>query len=130
MDFATFKKIQKEELKIVREAIASGKFENFHKQQTLNFNVYNGVFGSISKRKIYKSPSYNGRQGSEYYIGIIKGKLAYIRKSNHWGNFSIRNSSPENPTVEDTSYTWELEGGKKTKEGRYAHTSQIGYIFI
>lgn len=37
---------------------------------------------------IHKSPSYNRAQSSEYRLGEVAGEPAYMRKSNHWGDFT------------------------------------------
>lgn len=80
------------------------------------------------RRRIYKSPNYNGRQSSEYHIGLVNGRIAYIRTSDHWGRFSTSAYSAETNGRVYTWHTWELEGGRRRKDGEYAQTSQTGYI--
>jgi hypothetical protein len=84
----------------------------------------------ISKFKgklIHKSPSYNRQQSSEYRTGAIGDEQAYMRKSNHWGDFAtnIKESDPIARGVADitgaasdqfgrigsTGNSWVLRGG-------------------
>lgn len=61
--------------------------KNFHKNKELSFKPID--IDEIEGAKIYKSPSWNRSQSSEYYLQVQNnGDIFYIRKSNHWGKFS------------------------------------------
>lgn len=178
INYEGFRKEIKDILKIkaVNDWVA-----NVHKERNLKFTAIRGDWDLDIKNKIYKSPSY-GRQSSEYYVGIYKGKPVYVRKSNHWGIFHT-NTTTTNRTIEDVAemfdndyeyykvkdivsreklanpasltesekqalfdkfdsmgdqfgrvgfrtFDWELENGKRRKDGQYANTSQVGIIEI
>ena len=89
---------------------------------------------------VHKSPTWYGRQSSAYYVMRHEGNWVYARVSNHWGRFHT------NATCEESgcggwesdrcegghykSHNWELNGGKRRKDGGYVNTSQAGYIVI
>lgn len=108
------------------------KVANFHNQRNLRFKVIPiGRLESLDKTMIHHSPSRHGLQGSRYYIAIIDGRPAYVRVSNHWGNFATRGTWNDSISDYDlNSHNWELEGGKKDKDGYYQRVSQAGYIFL
>jgi hypothetical protein len=76
---------------------------SIHKNQNLDFtpmelshfNESNQNNLNVPGIKIHKSPSYNGRQSSEYKLIMYNGEPVYARKSNHWGYF---NTNVTNPT--------------------------------
>jgi len=95
--------------------------DTIHENKILNFTfLCKGSPNSAKTRKIYKSQTRNHRQSSEYRIGIINGKMAYIRTSNHWGAFFSNNEL----------HTWELINASRKSDGTYKANSQSGYIFI
>ncbi len=88
------------------------------------------VRGNDEKEKVRQSrPAPGFHQGSRYYVmRMPDGQLAYVRVSAQWGDL---------PAVEPTGKrkglperTWTLVGGKKTRSGAPARTSQAGYIPI
>ena len=114
---------------------------NIHQKTDITFNTMSfSDFNSIQKIKIYKSPTYNRRQSSEYYVGIFNGFIIYIRKSNHWGNFNTSkfvnigddyddyNEMPDSKKY--NYYNWVLIDGEKNINGDYKNISQIGYMYI
>ncbi len=114
---------------------------NIHQKSNLTFNkMLFSDFNNIQKMKIHKSPTYNGRQSSEYYVGIFNGFIIYIRKSNHWGNFKTSkfvninddyvdyNEIPDNKKY--NYHNWVLIDGEKNINGDYKNISQIGYMYI
>lgn len=124
------------------------KISNIHKNKNINFeNIDLSDLSKITKIKTYKSPTYNGRQSSEYYLGILPdGEAAFIRKSNHWGTFYTNIKDPidaakqmgvsvdEAKAMADNygrivskKHDWGLIGGKKSGE-KYQNISQAGYI--
>jgi sugar lactone lactonase YvrE len=84
--------------------------------------------------KIYKSPTYNMRQSSCYWVGINNGRIYYIRKSNHWGRFYVNSGAVDESCPYEcqlpVTHNWELINGKRRKDGEYTNTSQIGIIDI
>ena len=127
----------------IRKAVKTNLVKNFHETKEIKFNVISiHILYGLQKQMIYKSPTYNRQQSSSYYIGVIDGELAYIRKSNHWGKFTTNIYEWDNAVgFEGISgdfygrvgyyyYNWELKGGERTKQGVYKHTSQAGYVFI
>lgn len=118
-----------------------------HKSNALDFNAMPvDVFNDAPAINIHKSPSYGGRQSSEYKLIMVDGRPAYARKSNHWGQFST-NIKNVDEAVAKTGMTraeamalqvddpfgrvawdwknWQLRGGDSG-----AKTSQAGYIFL
>ena len=65
------------------------KIKNFHKTQDINFNkISSDDFKSLKPKKIHQSHDNFGKKGSEYFVAEKDGKLYYIRKSDHWGQFA------------------------------------------
>jgi hypothetical protein len=114
--------------------------DSIHKNTTLNFiampiSTYNNA-ASIS---IHKSPNYNRTQSSEYQLMLVDNRVAYARKSNHWGKFYKtvnQGSSDADALFADAkpdmygrvgykTLTWNLDGGNESSK-----TSQAGYIFL
>lgn len=115
-------------------------FDNAHRAEKLQFESIpvDSISDLAGATSIYKSPVYKGRQSSEYFVGIVNGEPAYIRKSNHWGPFStnIYEGSQEAikrgltndhfdqyGRVGSISHDWELIGGNAG-----AKSSQAGFI--
>jgi hypothetical protein len=105
------------------------KITHFHENKELNF-VYlmdgkpSGEFYKFYKSQNFKRCGTTNLQSSEYRIGKINGKFAYLRTSNHWGFFTTR---------EEDYYiihTWNLEGAPLTKKGEFRHVSQTGYVYL
>ena len=95
--------------------------DTIHENKKLDFIfLCEGSPSSTNTRKIHKSKTHNKRQSSEYRIGIVNGKMAFIRTSNHWGAFFSQNEL----------HTWELIGAAKKADNTYKSTSQTGYILI
>jgi hypothetical protein len=120
--------------------------DNAHKNENLTFYALppdsESLRDFVGASSIYKSPVYNNKQSSEYFVGVVNGEPAYIRKSNHWGKFhtNIKEGSEEalrrgllpdanNPDpfgrVGRKEYQWTLVGGNES-----AKNSQAGYIPI
>jgi hypothetical protein len=126
--------------------------QSFHKKENLVFESIpvSLVRGLDAKRRIHKSKSRNGGQGSDYFVAVINGRPAYVRISNHWGDFGTNvywddpearklfpNHDWENEPHGDMygrvgkrSQKWELLGGKTNKDGEPAQTSQAGVIWL
>jgi hypothetical protein len=116
---------------------------NAHKSRNLTFKSISvhHFNDKTDTYPIYKSPTYNGLQSSEYRLILVDGEPAYARKSNHWGRFStnvkVKDALAEGFTQEDIddaddfgrvgvkTYFWDLEGGDINKR-----TSQAGYILL
>lgn len=73
-----------------------GLFDNLHKSQNLEFQAM-PIQDIADAVKIYRSPKYGTKAPSEYFVGIVNGEPAYIRKSDHWGKFTtnIKAGTPE-----------------------------------
>lgn len=123
---------------------------NIHKSNDLNFRVLNSL--PEPNIKLYKSPTYNSRQSSSYYLALLNNEeVIYIRKSNHWGFFATNIYDVEEAMKEAAlskeeathyqkqdpfgrivrkTHNWNLIGGKKKSDGSFYNTSQIGYIYL
>lgn len=131
----------KEQTRLAKKAYSDNKelFDNAHRNQQLDFEVLpvDALKDLVGKTKIYKSPSY-GKQSSEYYVGMINGEPAYIRKSNHWGKFGtniyegsddalklglVNDAFDPYGRVGKKYYEWLLTGGDGS-----ARNSQAGFI--
>lgn len=109
--------------------------KSIHTERELSFipmSVKN--FNNSINYKLYKSPVYNRRQSSEYRLLLIDGKIAYARKSNHWGAFSTTVYAQTNEEMQEAdeygrlgykSFTWLLKGANND-----ARSSQAGYILL
>lgn len=138
--------------KMAKELAKTQTVQNMHKRENLDFESIDVsvIRNSSAKKLIHKSKSHNKRQSSEYYAAIIDGRPAYVRISNHWGTFftnvywndaDAKTRFPDydwenNPygdqfgRVGANQHNWELNGGKKNKDGDYASTSQAGVIWL
>ena len=88
-EFEVQKAIERINRRAIRKAVKTNLVKNFHETKEIKFNVISiHILYGLQKQMIYKSPTYNRQQSSSYYIGVIDGELAYIRKSNHWGKFT------------------------------------------
>ncbi|MCL2093797.1 MAG: hypothetical protein FWH12_06345 [Treponema sp.] len=95
--------------------------DKIHENKILTFTfLCDGGPSTASTRKIHKSQSHNRKQASEYRLGIIEGRMAFLRTSNHWGTFFSKNEM----------HVWELEGAPRKADGSYKNTSQTGFLFI
>jgi len=107
---------------------------NVHKNADLTFQSM--PISDFNGPLIYKSPSYNGRQSSEYRMVLIDGEPAYARKSDHFGKFftNVLEGSDEAKLlgltnegsdpfgrVGSKAHNWEIVGGN-------GKGSQAGYI--
>lgn len=116
------------------------KIDSIHKNKDLTFNAISiDEFNRQPFYRIYKSRTYNRRQSSEYRLLMVDGKLAYARKSNHWGKFSVNvyETDPEakklfphakpdnNGLVGWKWHNWKLVGGNESSA-----KSQAGYILL
>ena len=123
--------------KELKDLASTDKVKNFHKQRTLRFKSIPVSDIRLSKTAIpiHKSTSYNRSQGSAYFLDVIDGRPAYVRISNHWGNFSTNvyewdeegkgKEGDQFGRVGTKLHTWELVGGSNE-----AKKSQAGYIFL
>lgn len=125
------------------------QINNIHKETELDFTCIKSL--PEIKILLYKSPSYNRRQSSEYYLGLLDNECVYIRKANHWGVFytnitDLTEAVEELGLTQDDAYKkylrdpfgrigmkhhdWRLKNGKVLKQNnnQYTNTSQIGYI--
>ncbi len=75
--------------KLSREAYLMNKeiFDNAHKSANLEFQAL-PISETSDAVRIYRSPKYGNKAPSEYMVGIVDGEPAYIRKSDHWGQFT------------------------------------------
>lgn len=98
--------------------------ENVHKRKELRFTAIplNQFSGG---KPLYKSSTWNRRQSSEYRLITVGGKVAYARKSNHWGNIVVGAGHIVSEGRLYVSRLWDLEGGKNA-----ARISQAGYILL
>lgn len=118
-----------------------------HKNLNMDFN-YMGIpsFENNPAIKLHKSPTYNGRQSSEYKLLLTdEGTPAYARKANHWGPFGTnltdvneaakyygmpmeeaQKLSDRDPfgRIGKKMHNWNLLGGGNPA----AKTSQAGYV--
>jgi hypothetical protein len=97
------------------------EIKNIHKIAFLKFSRM-----SLEEFKkgdlVHRSPkSKRGFKGSEYRIFEIKGRAAFARESNHWGEFST--SSP----ISSGTRNWVLEG---VKTGHGNNARYAGFVFI
>lgn len=140
-NFKVTKAAEKKFLKTVSEEYGP-ILSQAHKNQNLMFKAIPAhELDDITKARLHKSPVHRGRQSSEYYVGVVDGKPAYIRKANHWGTFStnIKEGDADAPAgavadqfgrVGSRSYRWDLEGGARRADGNYPNTSQTGYVLL
>lgn len=120
------------------------KIDTFHEKDNLKFKITDNFPGV--NLKLYKSPTHNRRQSSEYRLGLINDKLAYFRKSNHWGKFTVniydidkaikklKVSKKEAIELQEAdpfgrigtwSKFWDIKGGDTN-----SNKSQTGYILL
>lgn len=135
----------------LKEALKNFKplLDTIHKRKELRFTK---ILNYTEPNKLlYKSPSYNRRQSSEYRLGLVQEELAYFRKSNHWGIFTVNiDSIPEAMQEFNISeqealemqkrdpfgrigakrLNWILQGANTRKDGAVSQTSQIGYVLL
>lgn len=107
--------------------------KNFHKQENINFTALPSfdIVSLKDKLKIHESYNYFKRQkGSEYWIGKINGKLAYIRRSDHWGYFSTTEYDDIRQEPVYVPHEWHLIGAEKRKDGGYKNIKQFGYVYL
>ena len=103
----------------------------FHKKENLTFKAMSVTDFHYNrfdyKYMLHKSPSYRGRQSSEYYLAIDEDceGVFYVRKANHWGHFSCKSNRWDESceSYENDWKTWNLIGGNEN-----AHISQVGVI--
>lgn len=103
-----------------------GLFDNLHKLQNLEFQAM-PISDIADSVKIHRSPKYGTKAPSEYFVGIVNGEPAYIRKSDHWGSFTtnVKAGTPEAAAMglaDDVgdqfgrvgfkSHNWNLRGGQ------------------
>ncbi len=88
------------------------------------------VMNNPEKQKVRQSrPAPGLRQGSRYYVMRMQdGKLAWVRVSNRWGTLPAVEGKGKSGGLPERR--WELEGGKLTRKGEPARTSQAGYILV
>lgn len=94
--------------------IAFKKAKTLHKEEKLNFKkISKEEFDSLKKTKIHTSYKMGERhrKGSEYWLGEKDGKFFYIRKSDHWGFFSVNKYLSD--YKEDYPELWEKVKDKK-----------------
>lgn len=112
-------------------------FGRKHENKDLVFEQINiNVIRSLkvqNRRRVHKSPNYNGRQSSEYHLVEIDGRFGYVRISNHWGTFfTTKSFVNENGDLDKkyVAHNWKLTNGKRRKDGEYVNTSQAGVIWM
>ncbi len=86
------------------------------------------VMNNREKVKTRQSrPAPGFRQGSRYYVTNLPGVgLALVRVSSQWGDLASVEGKRNNPGLPARS--WELEGGKRKRDGSIPKVSQAGYI--
>tara|TARA_S200002703_G_scaffold119895_1_gene105636 strand:+ start:129 stop:491 length:363 start_codon:yes stop_codon:yes gene_type:complete len=100
--------------------------DKIHHRKNLKFlKIEIQELKGATKTHLYKSPTRNRRQSSEYKLAEINGRLAYTRKSNHWGTFCVNDGYDEYGDVIFKQLNWNLTGGDNDRK-----TSQAGYIYI
>jgi len=136
------KLIEKQEIKLLKDSYEQhkDKIDNAHKRDKLKFKLLSiADFNSKPALKLYKSPTYNRKQSSEYRLLFIDGEAAYARKSNHWGTFEVNvyENDPDAktlfPNANPDQYgrlgwkklEWRLEGGQEKSS-----KSQAGFILL
>lgn len=148
------KSVASQEKKFLRKAKEENEsfLSEIHKNKNLSFkSLALDDLKNANTIVLHKSAKYAGRQGSEYYLGLVGGELAYIRKSNHWGKFSTnikdvetavrelgisrqesKDLQAEDPfrRIGQSEHVWDLEGAERKKDGAYKNTSQAGYILL
>ena len=79
----------------------------------------------VKTRQSRPAPGF--RQGSRYYVTNLPGVgLALVRVSSQWGDLGLSRGEAEQPGLPARS--WELEGGKRKRDGSIPKVSQAGYI--
>ena len=98
-----------------------------HKKENLSFTAISNslIRNCTNKYNFYTSSQRAG--GSEYFLAEIDGKIAFVRISNHWGKFWVRNKT--NDDIETKN--WTLTGDDVLrKDGLYKMTKQAGFFFL
>ena len=110
----------------VKAMISSEAVTTMHMTRHLSFTpvAITSIRGSRTKRLLYVSSAPRFSQASRYYLDIVKGRLAYIRVSNHWGNFATSHETDEYEKYYKT-FTWTLIDGDNA-----SRRSQAGLIFL
>ena len=110
----------------VKAMMSAEAVATMHMSRKLAFApvAISSVRASRTKRLIYVSNSPRYRQASRYYIDVVNGRLAYIRVSNHWGDFATVNETNDYEK-RYKAFTWTLIDGNNT-----SHQSQAGLIFL
>lgn len=123
-------KVKKIEGKILKDLAGAEWIAKFHEQRTIDFEAMPlSEFKNLRKKCIHKSPTWHGRQSSEYYIVVKDGMFGYARKSNHWGWFSTSKYDDEGEKYYE-SHEWNLKRGTVRKDGKIANTSQVGIVWF
>ena len=142
VESSNYLQARRQEVKLLKEFYAQhkDKIDHAHKQKVLRFSFLPiADFNSKPAVKLYKSPTYDRKQSSEYRLLLIDGEAAYARKSNHWGTFevNVKESDPEAKTLFPNAnpdqygrvgwkkFEWKLEGGQEK-----SNKSQAGFIFL
>lgn len=145
--------IVKQQKTALKDLAKSETIKQMYKNRNLSFEAIDisKIRNADIKHEIHKSTSYNRKQGSQYFLVNIDGRVGYVRISNHWGKFSTNIYKTDSDTkqidpdydwekdpkgrvddfgrVASRQYNWELVGGKKSGE-RYQNISQAGVIWL
>lgn len=133
------------EMRVIRTFAKSDRVATMHTNTYLTFTALPiGQLEAANKQKIHHSARHNGRQGSAYYVAMINGRPAYVRRANHWGVFSTtvyEGTAKAEKLFAETEgdsygrvgyqiFDWKLDGGQQRADGESPATSQAGYIYI
>ena len=145
--------IVKQQKTALKDLAENETVKQMHKKRNLSFEAIDvsKIRNADIKHEIHKSTSYNRKQGSQYFLVNIDGRVGYVRISNHWGKFStnIYKTDPDTKQIDpdydwekdpkgradvfgrvgSRQHNWELVGGKKNGD-RYQNISQAGVIWL
>ena len=102
----------------------------YHRNADLKWTAMpvSDVMNNAAKQRVHQSrPAPGSHQGSRYYIARLKdGTLAWVRVSSGWGTLPATEGRDGKGGMPERR--WELEGGRRTRSGESAKTTQAGYI--
>lgn len=121
----------KQNMSILNKAMNENEsiIKNAHKNSNLKFNsIDNDDFSAKDTIKIYESPSFNGRKGSEYRLILVNGEPAFARQSDHWGEFETRKSFENEDERDFQKHNWSIQG--VDTKGNFGKKRYSGYIML
>ena len=105
-----------------------------HHNRDLTFHLLPGGIQGESVL-LHASPAYGKKPGSHYFLTRIEGRPAYVRVSDHWGQFDSREMDmsqfqPGRDTMDSSgwpsfwkSHNWRMDGAESGER-------QAGYVFL